>query len=164
MKPRLFDTHAHVQFSAYQGDAQRIIDEDLAGGVWMNLIGTQMDTSRAAVATAEKFGEGVYATVGLHPTHLTPVWHDPQELGGGEGFKSRRETFDKEFYRTLAQSKKVVGIGEMGLDYYRIEEVMAKSGDAIEIIKQRQQEAFGQGIDLAVELDKALVVHCRAAH
>lgn len=162
--PRIYDTHAHVQFSAYHDDAQKIIEEDLAHGVWMNLIGTQVDTSRAAVATAERYDEGVYATVGLHPTHLTPVWHDVQELGGGEGFKSRQEKFDSEFYRSLAQSKKVVGIGEMGLDYYRIEEVVTKSGEAISAIKQRQHEAFAQGIDLAAELDKAIVVHCRAAH
>ena len=153
MKPFLFDTHAHAQFAAYKEEAAEVLRRSLGEGVLVNIVGTQIDTSKSAVALAESCAEGVYATVGLHPIHLTPIWHDPQELGGGTGgFKSREEGFDFAVYRTLAQSKKVVAIGEMGLDYYRIEEVMAKSGDAIEIIKQRQQEAFGQGIDLAVEL------------
>ena len=164
MQPFLFDTHAHAHFAGYGDEAEQVIKRSLEQGVYLNLVGTQTDTSRAAVKMAESFAEGVYATVGLHPIHLTPIWHDPQELGGGTGFKSRGEIFEVAIYRELAQSKKVVAIGEMGLDYYRIEEVVAKSGVSEVEVQRRQAETFRAGIDLAAELDLALMVHCRGAH
>lgn len=161
----LFDTHAHAHFAAYGEETSDVIKRSLKEGVNLNLVGTQIDTSRKAVEVAELFLEGVYASVGLHPIHLTPIWHDPQELGGGTtGFKSRGEVFDKEAYRQLAQSKKVIAIGEMGLDYYRLDEVIEKSGVSATEVKRRQLETFRAGIDLAVEMDLALMVHCREAH
>ena len=172
MKPFLFDTHAHAHFAAYGDETLDIIKRSLAEGVHLNLVGTQIDTSRKAVEIAESFPEGVYASVGLHPIHLTPIWHDPQELGGGTGFKSREETFNTAAYRALAQSKKVIAIGEMGLDYYRLDEVVEKFNGfpelgrraTLEDIKRRQHETFCAGIDLAAELDLSLMVHCREAH
>lgn len=160
----LFDSHAHVQFAAYGEEATQVIERALKEGVHLNLVGTQINTSSAAIKMAEFFPDGVYATVGLHPIHLTPIWHDPQELGGGTGFKSREEMFDTSTYRELAKSKKVIAIGEMGLDYYRLDEVVEKSGVPAEEVKRRQLETFCAGIDLAVELDLALMVHCREAH
>lgn len=161
----LFDTHAHVQFAVYGDEATQVIERALKESVHLNLVGTQINTSRNAVKIAESFSEGVYASVGLHPIHLTPIWHDPQELGGGTtGFKSREETFDTNTYRALAQSKKVITIGEMGFDYYRLDEVVEKSGVSADEVKRRQLETFRAGIDLAAELNLALMVHCREAH
>ena len=65
----LIDTHAHVNFGAFKEDAELTIKRALDEGVWVVNVGTQIDTSREAVAMAEKFKEGVYAVIGIHPVH-----------------------------------------------------------------------------------------------
>ncbi len=152
MNPRFIDVHAHVNFAAYDEDREAVIARALENDTWLINVGTQYDTSRAAVQLAEKYSEGVYAIIGLHPIHTARSHHDSDELGvGGEDFTSRGEIFDLERYRVLAKSPKVVGIGECGLDYYRLEvESIAK-----------QREAFLEQIALANELGKPLMLHVR---
>lgn len=152
----LFDAHTHVQFHAFSEDADIVIQRALDADVWMVNVGTQKDTSAAAIALAEKFPEGVYATVGLHPIHTEKSYHDAQELGAGSeagSFTSRGEEFDYEYYRKLAVHPKVVAIGECGLDYYRLEPET----------KERQKQAFLRQIELAKETKKPLMIHCRNA-
>lgn len=152
--PKLFDVHTHVQFHAFQEDAGLVIQRALDAGVWMINVGTQIDTSQSAIDFADKYPEGVYATVGLHPIHTGKSFHDKKEFGSeGEEFTSRGEEFDFEFYKKLAEHPKVVGIGECGLDYYRLEE----------ITKARQREAFVRQIVLACGVKKPLMIHCRNA-
>ncbi len=119
---KYFDAHTHIQFAAYDADRDEVLARSKEAGVGMNLVGTQLDTSRAAVELAEKHEE-VYASVALHPVHTSKSYHDTQELGGeGKAFTSRGEKFDFAAYEQLALSKKVIAIGECGLDYYRLEE------------------------------------------
>ena len=127
-EPSLIDAHTHVQFAAYNEDRESVIKRALAAGIWMVNVGTQLGTSKEAVALAEKYPEGIYATVGLHPIHTDKSFHDSQELGADQGFTSRGEVFDYDTYKNLAQHPKVVAIGECGLDYYRItnEELVIK--------------------------------------
>lgn len=75
---------------------------------------------------------GCLAIVGLHPN-------------------SYDEGFDYEYYRSLALNPKVVGIGECGLDYFRSEEST----------KEKQKEIFKKQIELAIEVDKPLMLHVR---
>lgn len=118
-------------------------------------VGTQKDTSQKAITLAEKYPEGVYATVGLHPIHTDKSFHDKEELGsGGEEFTSRGEVFDYDGYKKLALHPKVVAIGECGLDYYRINDADSK---------EKQEAAFVQQIELARDVEKPLMIHCRAA-
>ena len=100
MTPRLFDVHTHAQFSAFDGDRGAVILRALEAGVWMVNVGTDKNMSRSAVELAQKYGEGVYTTVGLHPNDC-------------------EEGFDYDFYKKLAEDPKVVAIGECGLDYHR---------------------------------------------
>lgn len=170
--PKLFDVHTHTQFAAFREDQDVVIQRALDAGVWMINVGTQRDTSKSAVETAHRYPEGVYATVGLHPIHTEKSYHDEQELGdtiplpsslpleereggGGGGFTSRGEEFDYEYYKNLAQDPKVVGIGECGLDYYRITNY--------ELRIRKQKEVFKRQIELAAEVKKPLMVHCRNA-
>lgn len=149
----LIDTHAHVQFAGFKGEEEVIIQRALDAGVTMVNVGTQIDTSRAAVALLDKFPENLYAVVGLHPTHtFKHQYHDEEEVS----FKTRDEVFDYEAYKQLAQNERVVGIGECGLDYYRLPEDLDH-----EEVKEKQREAFLKQVRLAVELDKALCIHCR---
>ncbi len=160
MKPRLVDAHTHAQFAAFSEDEGAVVRRALDAGIWMVNVGTQKDTSKAAIDLAHKY-EGVFATVGLHPIHTEKSYHDAQELGaapsGGEprldGFWSRREDFDYDYYKNLAGDSKVVAIGECGLDYYRL----------TEDTKKKQAEIFIKQIELAHEVEKPLMIHCREA-
>lgn len=168
----LIDTHAHVNFKAFAEDAEATIRRALDEGVWVVNVGTQLDTSKAAVALAETLspassagqalnpspngggqgGGGVYAVIGLHPVHTYSQHLDEEETS----FISREEHFDTVQYHSLVQSPKVVGIGECGLDYYRLPD-----NDDRESIIVKQKTAFIAQIKLAQELNKALVIHCR---
>jgi TatD DNase family protein len=96
--------------------------------------GTSLDTSRAALALAERYPM-VYAAVGVHP-------HDAK--------KFTRQTATA--LRELAAHPKVVAIGEIGLDYYR----NYSPHDA-------QRRAFAAQLDLAAELDLPVIIHNREA-
>ncbi|KKU13643.1 MAG: Hydrolase, TatD family [Parcubacteria group bacterium GW2011_GWC2_45_7] len=150
----LIDYHAHVNFSAFKNDADDVIKRSLNGGVFMILVGSQINTSRRAVAMAEKYENGVWAAVGLHPIHLEERAVDEEE----SHFVPRKEEFDSVAYRNLAQSKKVVAIGECGLDYYHI----SKETSVAEV-KARQHEALRKHMDLASELDLPVILHCRGS-
>lgn len=155
-----FDAHAHVQFSAYDADRDAVIRRALDRGVRMVNVGTQRDTSAAAIALTEQY-EGVYAAIGLHPVHASKSYHDAQELGGGEAaksFTSRGEVFEPANYRELARHPKVVAIGECGLDYFRFNETESR-----EVQIQKQKDAFLAQIALAREVGKPLMIHCRNA-
>ena len=150
--PKLIDAHTHVQFNAYKDDADEVIKRALDAKIWMVNVGSQRTTSERALRFTEKYPEGVYATVGLHPVHTDKSYHDEDEVDG-PGFQSTGEDFDYDFYKKLALHPKVVAIGECGLDYYREtgEEAVAK-----------QEEVFRKHIDLSLEVRKPLMIHCRA--
>jgi len=153
---RFFDVHTHVQFAAFKDDRKEVLERALKNDVWVVNVGTQRDTSESALELAEKYPEGVWAAVGLHPIHADKSYHDAEELGGGEAaleFTSRGEEFDYDYYKKLAENHKVVAIGECGLDYYRL------SADT----KKKQKEIFEKQIALSNEIKKPLMVHCREA-
>lgn len=153
--PQLIDTHCHVHFQAYKDDMTDIIDATLKKDVWMITVGTQKDTSKKGIDVAEKYSEGLYASVGLHPNHLFPVHIDEDETS----FRTREEDFDYAYYKNLCASKKVVAIGECGLDYYRIPKTI-DSG----IVKEKQERVFRSHLDLADEMNLPVICHIRDAH
>ena len=94
----LIDTHAHLNFRAFDEDREEVVKRALDNNVWMINVGSDYKTSKIAVDLAEKHEQGVYSAVGLHPMNLG-------------------KSFDCEKYKVLAKSPKVVAIGEIGLDY-----------------------------------------------
>lgn len=171
--PKLIDIHSHLNFNAFKDDADAVIQRTLENCVWTILVGSQIDTSRRAVAYAEKYPEGIYAAVGLHPIHLTESYVDAKEINAGEGlpaqagqagvsgFKTRVERFSHDAYKPLAEHQKTVAIGECGLDYYRI---MEHETWSMEQIKKLQADTFRQQVSLAREVKKPLMIHCRNAY
>ncbi len=150
---KLIDTHTHINLRAFKDDAVETIKRAHDAGVVVVNVGTQIDTSRQAVTLLDQFSEDVYAVVGLHPTHTySHDFEDEEEVK----FKTREEHFDTDLYKQLALNPRVVGIGECGLDYYRMP--LDRDNDEI---KSLQKAAFLDQITLALELDKALCVHCR---
>jgi TatD DNase family protein len=134
--PELFDTHAHLHFPDLASELDDILARARGVGVrWMVTIGTDVETSRAALAVADRDPE-VWATVGLHP-------HDA--AGGDDAVFAELER--------LAASARVVAIGEMGLDFFR------------NLSPRPVQEAvFRRQLALARSLRKPAVIHCRDAH
>ncbi len=151
-EPKYIDIHSHVNFTAFDADREEVLKRTLENDTWVFNVGTQIDTSRKAVEMAEQYESGVYAIIGLHPIHTGASYHDVKELGeGGKEFTSRGEKFDKDKYRELFKSKKVVAIGECGLDYYRCD---------VEYVES-QKAAFIAQIELANEFNKPLMLHIR---
>lgn len=156
-KWELIDVHTHINFNAYAEDGEETIARAHEKGIGMILVGSQIDTSERAVEYAETYQRGVWAAVGLHPTHLQEVEIFKEEIGGGApGYKSRAEVFDKEKYKKLCENKKVVAIGEFGLDYYRT--------DASPETKALQEKTVREHIALAREVGKPMIIHCRDAY
>lgn len=103
-------------------------------GVGVLVVGVDAKSSELAIReVVEK--DYLFATVGLHPNDV---------------FK---ESFDISYYRELAKNKKVVAIGECGLDFFRTKPEKEKI--------QKQKEVLEAHIALAVELNKPLMIHCR---
>lgn len=130
------DSHAHVFWNAFDEDRAEVLRRARDAGVErMVLVGTNLETSRQAVALAE--GEpGVYPTAGIHP-------HDTAEAGPE----------DLAAVEELCRRADVVGVGETGLDFFK--EFSPRD---------RQEELFAWHLRLARTLDKPVVVHCRDAH
>ncbi|MDD2696606.1 MAG: TatD family hydrolase [Candidatus Pacebacteria bacterium] len=156
----LIDTHAHVNFSAYKNDADKVISRSLENNVWIINVGSQYSTSKRAVEIAEKYSRGVYAAIGVHPIHLSngifKTKIDKEEIE----FETREEEFDYEKYKELARSKKVVAVGEIGFDYW----YKPKTKTKLDEFKNRQRETFVKQLKLAEDLNLPVIFHCRVAH
>ena len=134
---RLFDTHAHLHFPDYAEDLDAVLDRAHAAGVrGMVTIGTDRETNHAVVELARRL-PNVWATVGIHP-------HDAG-LAVEDDFA--------EMERLARSEPKVVGFGEMGLDFFR----NLSPPDA-------QRQVFRRQIHMARDARKPLVIHCRDAH
>lgn len=139
----LTDTHCHLDFPQLISDLPGVLARAKATGVHrMITIGTNIASSRQAVKLAEQHPE-IFATVGIHPNsahEVEPGW-------------------EKEL-RQLAAHPRVVGLGEAGLDYFRLPQ-----GTPAEIAERKkiQAEVFTVQLELAAELGFPLVVHERDA-
>lgn len=164
VKPRLIDSHCHLHFPAYDEDRNAVLlrmrEKDILGIT----VGTSAKTSASAITFAEAHPD-IFATVGHHPEHLTSSYHDESE--------GPVDPFDvKKIEQLASSSKKVVAIGETGLDFFRIDpppQLPLGKGEVggvpgwIDEAKRLQEDAFRQHIVLAHKLGKPLVIHCREA-
>ncbi len=95
------DTHAHLFFDNFKEDIDEVLNRAKENSVdYIIVPATDLKTAQEAISLSEKY-EQIYATVGIHP-HDTKDWND-----------SLINEIEK-----LAKHPKVVGIGEIGLDYY----------------------------------------------
>jgi TatD DNase family protein len=132
----LFDTHAHINSKRYKNDIDRIIKNLKADGVELVVVpGTFTDSSKEAVDLA-KAHKMLYATVGVHPSNTDYMDNNSIEI-----------------LRLLARNKKVVAIGEIGLDYHHMHAP-----------KEVQIRRFIEQIELAKEVKKPIVIHDRKAN
>jgi TatD DNase family protein len=132
----LFDTHAHLHVPEFADDLDAVLARARAGGVrQMVTVGTDVETSHAAVALAERDAD-LFASVGVHPHHA------------GEAGEADLAELER-----LARLPKVVAVGETGLDFFR----NLSPRDA-------QERVFHWQLDLARRVAKPVLIHCRDAH
>jgi TatD DNase family protein len=158
MQLRFFDAHSHAHFPIYGTEQSAMLARAASEGVGIVTVGTTYETSREAVALA-RANECIWATIGVHPSHASASFRDVQELGNSDEAKriaAEGERFDYAKFKELAADPKVVGIGECGLDYYRIE------GDEVKV-KDAQRTLLLDQMRFALETGKPLMIHCRAA-
>lgn len=129
----LFDSHCHPQFPHYEPDREEMIKRTLKESIFMICVGTDLETSKKGVELAEKY-EGIWATVGLHPND------------------NLNEKFNPAGYEKLLNQEKIIGFGEIGLDYYRTK----KPED-----QKFQKQRFEAQLQLAGKINKPIILHCR---
>lgn len=133
----LFDTHAHMDDRAFDGDREALLSglKERGTGLIMNP-GCSLASSKNAVALSGAY-DFVYAAVGSHPDAADEVNDDVLE----------------QYRRMAKENPKVKAIGEIGIDYHYED-----------IPRQVQLAAFRSQMALARELGLPVIVHEREAH
>ena len=160
----LIDTHSHLNIKAFELDREKTIKRCLENNVWLINVGTNYETSKKAVEIAEKYEKGVYAAIGLHPINIKQNQKSKiKNQNDKSKFKNIENILEEEFsyegYKELTKSKKVVAVGEIGLDYYWKPKTTKKK----ELFKQKQKELLLKELKLAEELNLPVIFHCRMA-
>lgn len=143
----MIDVHCHLNLHAFDEDYEPVIQQAHKEGVEIIInTGTSVPSSRKAVTLATTY-PNLYAIVGIHPHHADKT---------DKEFEGELQTDWEEKIIELAKHPKVVGIGEIGMDYYSY-----KSNGIVE--KKLQEEVFITQIEIAHTLNKPLQIHNRLA-
>ncbi|MCS6956377.1 MAG: TatD family hydrolase [Patescibacteria group bacterium] len=149
----LFDTHCHLNFKAFDNIIKKVIDEAKKTGIKNIVIpGTDIDTSKKAVKIANNF-EGVYASVGIHPHHIKKY-----QLSNIDYKKDLAE-----IEKMLSENKKIVAIGEIGIDKYIYQKTKYENYQIDENFIKLQKIIFINQLKLAKKYKKTVVIHNRQA-
>ena len=131
----IFDTHAHYDDDAFDEDRDTLLGEIFSSGICcITDVGASVKSSKSAVALSKKWSQ-IYAAVGVHPDSTADMTEE-----------------DIETLRSLAKEKKVVAIGEIGLDYYWDNSP-----------REVQKKWFERQLELAREVDLPVIIHSREA-
>ncbi len=143
----MLDSHAHLNFDGFKQDYPEVIARSQAGGMEAIInVGAQFQSSAKAVAIANEH-KICFASAGVHPIH----WEDTERLSDQEILVRLKK---------LAQAKKVVAIGETGLDYFHLPKDKKERAKAI----AQQKRLFGIHLDVCRKTKLALILHCRDAY
>jgi TatD DNase family protein len=150
----LIDSHCHLNFKAYKKNLREVINNAQSNDVKKIVVpGAKLDSSKKAVEIAQQY-DGIYAAVGIHPHHAQ---EEIVKLLNGQAVKNELEK--------LAKSKKVVAIGECGLDYHQTQNSNVKSQNYNLNLKTKkiQKELFLSQLELANKLHLPVIIHNRDA-
>ena len=144
--PEFYDTHAHLDFPDFREEVDEVVQRAADAGISRIVtIGTELESSRRAIDLAKRF-DGVFAAVGWHPNDCLSA---PDDVRGE--------------LESLAKAPKVVAIGEIGIDHYRLPSTRGGSAIDDEVFKSRQVLLFQQQLEVAAKLGLNVVVHQRAS-
>lgn len=138
---KLFDSHAHYDDEKFDEDRDDVIQSIYNSGVDKFIsAGYSLESSKNAIDLTNKY-EFIYTTVGISPNDVkTTMQETIEDIAELERIINREE------------NKKIVGIGEIGLDYYWNKEN-----------KEIQKQAFIKQIELANKLNLPITIHTREA-
>ncbi len=177
----MFDTHCHLNFSSFKKNLDEVIEKAKKTGVDQIVVpGTDISSSKKAVEIANKY-EGIYATVGIHPHHIYEFYRDSSQIFSPTFDKSTVGKRDQQLLRPsklevrsgdsrknldssltlLLRNKKVVAIGEVGLDRHIYKNTKYENYQVDSKFIGLQIELFKLQVQLAIEYDKSLIIHNR---
>lgn len=162
----MIDVHCHLQFQKFEEDYDRVIQDAFDAGISKIInTGTQLSSSRKAIELAEKY-ENLYAIIGVHPHHADKIRSNPEVVEHSEpqpdttALSKSKKSDDKDYWlkelEKLTKHPKVIGIGEIGMDYFSY-----KSNGIVDPTLQR--EIFEAQIELAHQANLPLQIHNRHA-
>ncbi len=129
----MIDSHCHLYFDKFDKIRDELVNESRAAGVHTIVnIGIDIKSSLQAISLTEQY-DGLYATAGIHP-------HDAQNVD--------RDYISK--LKDICSHKKVVALGEIGLDFYR--DISPRNA---------QEKVFKEQLKLASDLNMPIVLHTR---
>ena len=131
----LIDTHCHLSFKAFNDTWPDAVKRARDKDIQMICVGAAKATSAKSIAIAEE-SDGVFAAVGLHPTHTD-------------------EVFDFDWFAKSASHPKVVAIGETGIDHFHLDESKK------EIILKQQEDLLRAHLTIAKEKKLPVILHSR---
>jgi len=135
----VIDTHCHLNFDSFDGDRPEVIARASAAGVTRIIIpAVDRHTSEEATALADS-SPNIYAAVGIHP-NSTANFAD-SDIEWIDALANQRQ-----------RGKRIVSIGEIGLDYYWKDSP-----------KPVQRRAFEAQLELAARLELPVIIHNREA-
>ncbi|BDU49753.1 TatD family hydrolase [Haliovirga abyssi] len=132
---KLIDAHCHINLDEFKDDFNEVVERINKKLEFAVNIGFDMKTSLESVELAKKY-DFIYSAIGIHPNEA----------------KEYSDEVEKKLIK-LAENPKVLAIGEIGLDYYR-------EGAPRDL----QKDVFRKQIELAIKLDKPILIHCRDAY
>lgn len=146
----MFDTHCHLNFSAFEGKVSEVIKRANEVGVTHFVVpGTDIETSKKAVEIVDKY-DHVWAAVGVHPHHIYQI----------QNAKIKCQKYISKI-KNLLTNKKVVAIGEIGLDRYVYKKTKYENYQIDEEFINLQKTFFIAQLKLAKEYRLSVIVHNR---
>ncbi|MGA2915514.1 MAG: TatD family hydrolase [Sedimentisphaerales bacterium] len=131
----IIDSHAHLTFDELQNDLDNVLQRSITAGVteWIT-VGTSSEQNKKIISVIDKY-ENIFGTIGIHPHYASEI-----------------SDSDIEPAKELAKHKKIVAIGEIGLDYhYNLSK------------KDAQKELFKTFLQISIENQLPVIIHSREA-
>lgn len=148
----LADTHVHLNFNRFKKNVDEIMAAARKAGVGIFVVpGTDVKSSQRAIELAHVHGD-VWAAVGIHPHHVFEL----REKGGS--YEAALSHLSH-----LAEDKRVVAIGEIGLDRHHYTGTKYEAYKVDEPFMKIQEQLFTAQLELALTHDKAVIIHNREA-
>lgn len=131
----IIDTHAHYDDKAFDEDREELLGQMSASGIELIVnVGASMETSKATIELCNQY-DFIYGAVGVHPNEVAEL--------SEEKIAQLKE---------YTNHKKVLAVGEIGLDYYWDEPE-----------RETQKKWFTRQLDLAKEVNLPIIIHSRDA-
>ncbi len=157
-----FDTHCHLNFEAFDGRVDGVINQAKLVGVNQIVIpGTDIETSEKAIEIAEK-NQGVYAAVGIHPHHVFEIYSESLISKFFDGKQKTVKNLVSSLSELLSHPK-VVAVGEVGIDRHIYQKTKYPGYKIEEEFVELQKIFLKEQIKLAIKYDKSLILHNREA-